>query len=121
MKIGGGALAEVPSILKNLRCVRPLIVTDKFLLSRGLPEQLRDAIVQSGTECAIFSDTVPDPTTVVVEAGVHAFTSGKHDSLVSIGGGSPIDTAKAIGMLAANGGTCRQYKVPNVIPNPGPV
>lgn len=121
MKIGGGAFAEVPSILKSLRCTRPLIVTDKFLLKRGLPNQLCDAIARSGIEYAIFSDTVPDPTTEVVEAGVRLFSFGKHDSLVSIGGGSPIDTAKAIAMLAANQGTVRQYKVPNLIPNAGPV
>jgi alcohol dehydrogenase class IV len=121
MTIGAGALAEVPAILKNLRCTRPLMVTDEFLLGRGIPAQLRDAIVESGIECAIFSDTVPDPTTDLVEAGVRTFTEGKHDSLVSIGGGSPIDTAKAIAMLAANQGTVRQYKVPNVIPNAVPV
>jgi alcohol dehydrogenase class IV len=120
MKIGGGALAEVPAILKSLRCTRPLIVTDPFLLSRGVPTQLRDSILQSGIECAVFSETVPDPTTDVVDAGVRAYTAGNHDSLVSIGGGSPIDTAKAIGMMVANQGQVRQYKVPNMIPNPGP-
>ncbi len=120
MKIGGGALADVPAILKTLRCVRPLIVTDKFLASGGVPTKLCDAIVQSGIECAIFSETVPDPTPEVVDAGVQAFTSGNHDSLISIGGGSPIDSAKAIGILVANQGTLRQYKVPNLIPNAGP-
>ena len=120
MRIGGGSLVEVPTILKSLGCMRPLIVTDPFLLRRGVPGQLCDAIIQSGIECAIFSETVPDPTTEVVDAGVQAFTSGNHDSLISIGGGSPIDTAKAIGMLVANQGQLRQYKVPNTIPNAGP-
>lgn len=40
--------------------------------------------------------------------------------MIALGGGSPIDTAKAIGILAANGGQMRQYKVPNPIPRPGP-
>jgi alcohol dehydrogenase class IV len=45
---------------------------------------------------------------------------GKHDSLVSLGGRSPIDTAKAIGMLVANGGQSRDYKVPNSPTKAGP-
>jgi len=120
MKIGGGAFHEVPGILQRLNCRRPLIVTDPFLMSRGLPDALRERMVQAGLECGIFSETVPDPTTDAVDAGVRAFVAGGHDSLVSLGGGSPIDTAKAIGMLVANGGAARDYKVPNPIPRAGP-
>jgi alcohol dehydrogenase class IV len=120
MKIGGGAFAETAPILTYLGCKRTLIVTDAFLMSRGLPEQLRQQIEAAGIACGIFSDTVPDPTTDAVAAGVKVFLAGGYDSLVSLGGGSPIDTAKAIDMLAVNTGKCREYKVPNPIPNPGP-
>jgi alcohol dehydrogenase class IV len=95
-------------------------VTDTFLVGQGFPAKLRDKIVEAGITCEIFSETVPDPTTDAVEAGVRAFMAGNHDSLVSFGGGSPIDTAKAIGMLVANGGHARDYKVPNPIPKAGP-
>ncbi len=54
---------------------------------------------RAGLDCAIFSETVPDPTSDVIGAGVAAYRAGNHDSLISIGGGSPIDTAKAIGMI----------------------
>ena len=101
-------------------CARPLIVTDAFLMGQGLPSRLKDLIVEAGIACEIFSGTVPDPTTDAVDAGVRAFVTGAHDSLVSLGGGSPIDTAKAIGMLVANGGNARDYKVPNPIPKAGP-
>jgi alcohol dehydrogenase class IV len=120
MKIGAGALYEVAPILTRLRCNRPLIVTDAFLVSCGLAEKLQHQIVQAGIPCEVFSGTVPDPTTDAVDQGVSAFLAGGHDSLVSLGGGSPIDTAKAIGMLAANGGRPRDYKVPNPIPKAGP-
>jgi alcohol dehydrogenase class IV len=120
MKIGAGAFSEVASILTRLKCSRPLIVTDAFLVSCGLAEKLQDQIVQSGIPCEVFSGTVPDPTTDAVDQGVSAFLAGGHDSLVSLGGGSPIDAAKAIGMLAANGGRPRDYKVPNPIPKAGP-
>jgi alcohol dehydrogenase class IV len=120
MKIGAGAFSEVASILARLKCSRPLIVTDAFLVSCGLAEKLQDQIIQAGIPCEVFSGTVPDPTTDAVDQGVSAFLAGRHDSLVSLGGGSPIDTAKAIGVLAANGGRPRDYKVPNPIPKAGP-
>jgi alcohol dehydrogenase class IV len=118
--LGGGSFARVPEVLTRLHCTRPLIVTDSFLVSTGLSARLRDAVIHAGLECGIFSETVSDPTTEVVEAGARAFIEGNHDSLIGLGGGSPIDTAKAIGMLVGNGGRVRDYKVPQPIPKSGP-
>jgi alcohol dehydrogenase class IV len=120
IKFGAGLLGEVPDVVKRLGCARPLIVTDPFMATQGPPGALVDHLAQAGVQASMFSDTVPDPTSDVVDAGVRAFKDGAHDSLISVGGGSPIDTAKAIGMLAANGGHCRDYKVPNPIPAPCP-
>jgi alcohol dehydrogenase class IV len=116
LKIGGGSFAEASTLLLHLQCKRPLIVTDPFLMKNQLAERLRAQIQDAGLSCEIFHETVADPTTMVVEAGVRVFVDGGHDSLVSLGGGSPIDTAKAIGMLAANGGKVRDYRVPRPIP-----
>jgi alcohol dehydrogenase class IV len=121
IKIGGGAFLDAAEILKRLDVRRPLIVSDAFLMRSGLVESLRAQIEQRGISCGVFPETVPDPTTEAVEAGLRAFTEGRHDALVSLGGGSPIDTAKAIGMLAANGGRARDYKVPNEVPKKSPV
>src|SRR3984885_9878650 len=120
LKIGGGSFATVATLLPRLRAKRPLIVTDPFLMKTQLAERLATQIRDAGFGCEIFHETVPDPTTVVVDAGVRRFVEGAHDSLVSLGGGSPIDTAKAIGMLAANGGRVRDYRVPHEIPLAGP-
>ena len=106
LKIGGGAFSEVGALLIRLACRRPLIVTDAYLASSGLAGKLQEQIVRTGPACEIFSGTVPDPTTDAVDEGVRAYLAGGHDGLVSLGGGSPIDTAKAIGMLVANGGFC---------------
>ena len=121
IRVGGGAFAEVSSILKRLEVKHPLIVTDAFLVRLGLAESLRTQIENAGIACGVFSETVADPTTDAVTVGLRAFTEGRQDGLVSLGGGSPIDSAKAIGMLAANGGCARDYKVPNEIPKKGPV
>src|SRR5580698_5070046 len=94
LKIGVGAFSEVAPILVRLNCSRPLIVTDAFIAKCGLADKLHAQILAAGFPCEIFSDTVPDPTTDAVNQGLRAYLAGSHDSLVSIGGGSSIDTAK---------------------------
>lgn len=117
--IGGGAVAEVTTALARLGAHRPLIVTDRFMESSGLLARVTDRLDAAGVPWQVFADTVPDPTTDVVEAGVQVLRAGSYDCLVALGGGSPIDTAKAMSVLAANGGRMRDYKVPNEIPRTG--
>jgi alcohol dehydrogenase class IV len=119
MAVGGGALAELPSILQRLGLARPLIVTDPFLVRSGHLDRATAYLDRAQIPWMVFSDTVADPTTVVVEAGTRRLAEGGFDSLLAIGGGSSIDTAKAMSVLAANGGQMRDYKVPAEIPNPG--
>ncbi len=87
--------------------------------SSGMLERLTGLLDRADIAWQAFSDTVPDPTTTVVEAGAAILAEGGFDGLVALGGGSPIDTAKAMAILAANGGRIRDYKVPNAIPKPG--
>jgi len=117
--IGGGAVAEVTTALARLGATRPLIVTDRFMESSGILAKVTDRLAAAGIPWQVFADTVPDPTSAVVEAGVAVLRAGTYDCLVAVGGGSPIDTAKAISVLAANGGHMRDYKVPNEIPRQG--
>jgi alcohol dehydrogenase class IV len=119
LHIGGGAIAEISTVLGRLGVTSPLIVTDGFMVSCGTLAKLTDELDRAALPWQVFSDTVPDPTDIVVEAGVTALKAGSYDCLVALGGGSPIDTAKAISVLAANGGKMRDYKVPNEIPKPG--
>ena len=119
LSIGAGAVAEIATVLARLGVKAPLIVTDGFMASSGTLAKLTDRLDRAGLAWQVFSDTVPDPTDTVVEAGVRVLTSGAYDCLVALGGGSPIDTAKAISVLAANGGKMRDYKVPNGIPKAG--
>ena len=119
LQIGGGAIGEVAGVLARLGIKRPLIVTDRFMASSGTLDKLTDRLDRAKIEWRVFADTVPDPTDTVVEAGATFLGEGDHDGLVALGGGSPIDTAKAISVLAANGGKMRDYKVPNEIPKAG--
>jgi len=66
-----------------------------------------------------FSETVLDPTVAAVEAGVEFLKNGRHDCVIGLGGGSSIDTAKAIAVLAVHGGKMRDYKAPHDQTEPG--
>ena len=120
MAVGGGALAELPAILQRLGLANPLLVSDPFLAGSGHLERATGQLERAGIPWAVFSETVADPTTAVVETGARRLAEGGFDSLVAIGGGSSIDTAKAMSILAANGGQMRDYKVPAEIPKVGP-
>jgi alcohol dehydrogenase class IV len=110
--VGGGTVAQIGDVLRRFGLFRPLVVTDPFMVSSGLLARCTDALTTAGIGFAVFSDTVPEPTDRVVEAGVAALGNGAHDCLIGFGGGSPIDTAKAMAILAAGGGRMRDHKVP---------
>jgi len=120
MAIGGGALLELPGLLARLGLARPLIVTDPYIAGCGILDRATALFDKAQIPWSVFSDTVPDPTTGVIETGVARLQAGDFDSLVAIGGGSSIDTAKGMSVLYANGGRMRDYKVPNEIPKAGP-
>jgi alcohol dehydrogenase class IV len=117
--IGGGALAELPGLLGRFGLQAPLFVTDPFIARSGPLDRARSLLAGAGIAAQVFSDTVPDPTTAVIEEGVRRLGEGQFDSLVALGGGSSIDTAKGMSVLAANGGKMRDYKVPNEISKSG--
>ncbi len=112
MLIGGGAVARIATLLGQLGLSRPLIVTDKVMVGTGLVRRCLDPLEAAGIAAAVFSDTVSDPTDTVIEGGLGAVRAGDYDCLIGFGGGSPIDTAKAIAILAAGGGKMRDYKAP---------
>src|ERR1700736_2950561 len=120
MAVGGGAVAELPGMLRRFGFSNPLIVPDPFIERSGHLERATAYLDRAGISWTVFSDTVADPTTAVVEAGAGRLAERHCDSLVAIGGGSSIDTAKAMSVLAGNGGQMRDYKVPAEIPKAGP-
>jgi alcohol dehydrogenase class IV len=119
MAIGGGALAELPSLMSRLGLSRPLVVTDPYIARCGILDRATALLDRARISCSVFADTVPDPTTDAIETGVARLRAGDFDSLIALGGGSSIDTAKGMSVLFANGGQMRDYKVPNEIPLTG--
>jgi len=119
MEIGGGCVDKLPEVLGTLGVARPLLVTDPWMRDSGLAERICARLRTAGLAVEVFAETVPDPTTDVVQAGVRLLDEGGFDGMVALGGGSPIDTAKAMGVLLANGGRLRDWKVPAAPPRPG--
>jgi alcohol dehydrogenase class IV len=112
IEIGGGTVAKAAALLARLGLSRPLIVTDPFMRSSGLLNRLTLPLEAAGIAFDIFSETIPEPTDVIVDEGVKRINPA-HDCLIAFGGGSPIDTAKAMTILAAApGAKMRDYKVP---------
>lgn len=110
--VSAGAVRQVAEVLAKFGLSRPLVVTDPFMVSSGHVRNCLDPLAAAGLAVSVFSDTVPDPTDTVIEAGVVELSKGDFDCLIGFGGGSPIDTAKAMAILAAGGGKMRDYKAP---------
>ncbi len=119
IRIGGGALAELPAALAQCGLSRPFVVTDPFLRDSGMVARLDAVLADAGMIANIFADTVPDPTVAAVEAALDRLGQGDHDCVIGFGGGSPIDTAKAIAALARNRRPPASMKAPAITDTPG--
>ena len=119
LQIGAGASSEVGPILKSLGLNNPLIVTDKVMVLLGYIESLQKSLVESEINADVFDDTVPEPTVASIQAGVKQVRNGNYDCVIALGGGSPIDSAKAIAILGKYGDEMRDYKFPRIVDEPG--
>ena len=112
MNIGGGKIKSITDILKKINCQNPLIITDKTMVKLNIIEPLEIALTDMKIRYKIFDDTMPEPTAKSIENGVITLKNGSFDSIIAFGGGSPIDSAKAISLLATKGGLIEDYKFP---------
>lgn len=115
MQVGENASQEVPHVLASLGCRRPLIITDKMMVQLGYVERIQETLASHEITADVFDDTVPEPTVGSIQAGVDKARIGDYDSIIALGGGSPIDSAKAIAILARHGGEMRDYKFPRQV------
>jgi len=119
MQVGYGASLEVPNVLASLNCNRALIVTDKMMVKLGYANTIQTVLQQHDIACDVFDDTVPEPTVASIQAGVAKAKNGDYDCIIALGGGSPIDSAKAIAILAKHGGVMQDYRFPRMVTEQG--
>lgn len=105
---GSGALTMAEETLKGLG-KKALIVTDKVMIQLGNCAKVETALKNQGIDYAIYSEIVGEPTDTMIENGLKVYKENACDFLVALGGGSPIDSMKAIGSLVVNGGNISDY------------
>ncbi|ATI63949.1 lactaldehyde reductase [Edwardsiella tarda] len=99
---GRGAIAELPGEIQRRGYRKALIVTDRTLVACGAVARVTDHLDRAGLPYALFDGVVPNPTIRVVQQGLTVFRECGADYLIAIGGGSPQDTCKAIGIISNN-------------------
>ena len=99
---GAGAIREIPAEAKARGFKKALIACGPSILKHGVVAKVTDLLDAEGLEYAIYSDIKANPTIENVQAGVEAFKAAGADYIIAIGGGSPMDTAKAIGIIINN-------------------
>lgn len=99
---GAGALRHLPEEVKRRGMRKALIVTDKALIKAGALTRVTDLLAQHQLLWAVYDEVMPNPTIRIVQQGVAAFKQSGADYLIAIGGGSPQDTSKAIGIIINN-------------------
>jgi len=120
MQIGKGSLNQLPEILSIIGSVKSLlIVTDKQMVKFGYVKKLQEILSKAGLKSNVFDDTIPDPTDTVVLNGVDILKKNKNDAVIGFGGGSPIDTAKAIAVLSQYSKNIQDYKPPSTFDKKG--
>ncbi|CAI9389556.1 Alcohol dehydrogenase 2 [Bacillus sp. T2.9-1] len=108
--MGRGCLQEVGPQIEELGVKRALLVTDAFLNKSGIVAKVKKVLDETEIEYVVYAEVKPNPTTANVYKGVEAYKENECDFIVSVGGGSPQDTAKAIGLYVTNGGDIREYE-----------
>ena len=99
---GAGAIAAIVTEAQNRGFKKALVCSDPALITFGVTSKVTDLLNGAGLAYEIFSDIKPNPTIENVQAGVAAFQAAGADYLIAIGGGSSMDTAKAVGIIINN-------------------
>ncbi|WP_374687774.1 iron-containing alcohol dehydrogenase, partial [Promineifilum sp.] len=110
MKHGLGAINTLADEVKSLGIKRPLLVTDPGCVRAGLLEQAAAPLKAAHVDYVVFDRVAPNPGIALVDDGAAVYAGEGCDGLVGLGGGSAMDTAKAIGVVATNGGSILDYE-----------
>lgn len=116
---GAGAIGDMVKLVAGKQWGKALIVTDGQLVKLGLLDSLFAALDEQQMAYQLFDEVFPNPTEALVQQGYAAYQAARCDYLIAFGGGSPIDTAKAIKILTANPGPSTAYSGVGKVKNAG--
>lgn len=118
IRFGENCLKVLPELLRSYGISKVFILSDRGLERVGTAARIINLLSDNGIPYAEFYDVLPNPTTAIVEAAAEAFSKSGADSVLALGGGSPMDVAKAVAVLAVYGGNIRDYEGVGKIPGP---
>ena len=110
MMFGAGVLENMGERVQRLKVKKVLVVTDPMMFSMGRADEVRKILESSGISTVIFSDVEPDPPIELIERAGKIYIDNGCDGIVGLGGGSSMDTAKAVGLRVTHAGEMREYE-----------
>lgn len=116
IEFGAGRAAKLPGELSLLSAKKPLLVTDRGIAASGILESIVGILNDAGIEYDVFDEVNPNPRDKDIIAGSQIARRGGNDCLVAVGGGSPIDCAKGISVLATHEGIMQDFRGVENIP-----
>ncbi len=116
---GSGSSKQVGEECQKLNLKKALLVTDQNLVKLGIVDGVLESLQRSGVPYAIYDGANTEPIAEYVQEGLEAFRGNGCDCLIAVGGGSPMDTAKAISVMANNAGSIEDYMGLGKIPEKG--
>ncbi len=117
--VGAGASTEAGAQARRLGVKSALLVTDSYMVSSGLAGRVADAMRGEGVKVTVYADVQPDPTDLNVMEGLEMLRENRCGMVVGLGGGSPMDCAKAISVMSANPAPISLYAGLHKVPNKG--
>jgi len=118
IEFGMGSLKKLPTIMKENNSDHVFLVSDRGLESIGVVKKVQDIIEAGGIKCTAYLDVIPNPTIDVVNEAAALYKESGATSIVALGGGSPLDVSKVVGVLAKFGGDIRDYEGFGKVPGP---
>lgn len=118
IEFGIGSLNKLPEILKESKSENVLLISDRGLEKLGVVKKVVDIIEGAGIKCTSYLDVIPNPTVDVVNEAAAKYAEAEATSIIALGGGSPMDVAKAVGVLANFGGKITDYEGNHKVPGP---
>ena len=116
---GPGSIQVIPGEVGRRGFKKALVVTDKDLVKFGVVKKVTDVLESAGIPCQVYDNVKQNPTIENVQTGVEAFKQSQADFIITIGGGSSIDTAKVAAVLATNNKDVREILGIDKIEKPG--
>lgn len=114
--VGAGTLAKLPECAKKMGGTHAMILSGPTLKKMGVVDKAADSLKVAGIAADIFTDIEANPSVTTVEKATESYLASGADFLVALGGGSPMDVAKAVGVTAKYGGSITEYEGAHKVP-----